>query len=84
MEVADAIVAAGLGKELPDNHWIAGSGNLFGRSAESLDIRHGIVGEFFDVVAMFRRCADAGNLDPFLEFGFEFVLHAKIVPQSPP
>jgi hypothetical protein len=33
---------------------------------------------------MFRGRADTGNLNPFLKFGFEFVLHAKIVPQSPP
>ena len=70
------------GKKLSDNDRIAWSGDLFRRSAALPNVSNGVIRKLFDVAAVFRRRADAGDFNPFLKFGFEFVLHAVIVPQS--
>jgi coproporphyrinogen III oxidase len=69
-------------KKSPDNDGIARSRNLLGSPATFPDVLDGVVCESLDVGASLRLRADSGNLDPFPEFGFEFVLHGEIVPQS--
>ena len=62
---------------------VARGRDLLGCSAAASDVGNRVVGKLLDVAPVFTSGADAWDLHPFLEFCFEFVLHAVIVPQSP-
>jgi coproporphyrinogen III oxidase len=68
--------------EAADHHRITRSGEFFRRPAAAANVREGVIREFVDVSTMVARCTDARYLNPFFQFGFKFVLHALIVPQS--
>src|SRR5687768_16073335 len=66
--------------EASDDDGVPRSGEFFCSSTASADVRDRIVRELLDVSAMFANRADAGYFNPFLQFGFEVVLHRVIVP----
>lgn len=68
--------------ESSDDNGISGRGDFFGGAPGLPDVSDRVIGQPFNVISVFGRGAHAGYLDPFSQFGFEFVLHAEIVPQS--